>query len=94
MPQVCREGDVNTAGGAVISGTIATVTVEGRAVAVVGSVLSPDINCPDDPVHCAPVIVQGSSTVTAGGIPIAFVGSATSCGHPMASGAATVEVGI
>lgn len=92
MPQVCREGDQNSAGGVVISGTIASVTVEGRAVAVVGSVLSPDSSCPDDPAHCAPVIIQGSSSVTVGGLPVAFVGAATSCGHAMATGAATVSV--
>ena len=92
MPQVCREGDQNSAGGVVISGTIASVTAEGLPIAVVGSVLSPDLSCPDDPIHCAPVIVQGSSTVTAGGIAVAFVGAVNNCGHVMVTGSATVFV--
>jgi uncharacterized Zn-binding protein involved in type VI secretion len=94
MPQVCREGDQNSAGGVVISGTRASVTVEGLAIAVLGSVLSPDLSCPEDPIHCAPVITQGSSTVTAQGVPVAYVGALNNCGHVMVTGAATVSVAI
>ena len=93
MPQVCKQGDLNNAGGAVVAGTVGTVTIEGLPVAVIGSVLSPDGECPISPPHCSPIIVQGSSSVTAGGIPVAFVGSTNSCGHSMATGAGTVIVG-
>lgn len=93
MPQVCKQGDLNSAGGSVVSGTVGSVTIEGLPVAVVGSRLTPDSLCSVSPGHCSPVIIQGSGSVTAGGIPIAFVGSSNSCGHVMISGAGTVIVG-
>lgn len=94
MPLVCKQGDTNSAGGPVVGATIASVTVEGKPIAVIGSILGADGLCPLlPPVHCAPVIIQGSGTVTAEGIPIAFVGCGNNCGHQMASGSSTVEVG-
>jgi len=94
MPQVCRQGDQNSAGGVVIAGTIPSVTVNGLPIAVVGSLLSPDSQCDDDNPHCSPVIIQGSSSVTAGGIPVAFVGSANDCGHVMSTGSDNISVSV
>jgi uncharacterized Zn-binding protein involved in type VI secretion len=93
MPQVSRLSDINSAGGSVDGGVANSVLCEGQPVAVVGSSLSPDSDClPIGMPHCSPVIVQGSSTVFAEGIPVAFVGSANDCGHSMATGASTVFV--
>ena len=65
-----------------------TVLVEGVPIGCIGDAASPHGEAP----HTSPTIVSGSSTVFAGGRPIALQGqSIASCAHPVATGAATVQ---
>ena len=88
MPAVARVGDVDSGGGVVATG-VGSVTVNGAPIAVVGSVITPHHR---KPTHHA-VAAVGSSTVTAGGIPVNYLGAPDSCGHVRASGSPDVSVG-
>jgi len=93
MFPICRIGDQNQMGGAILEGA-ATVMVEFRPVAFVGSKISE--HAPWDqnshPPHINAVVTSGSATVFAEFRPVARVGSQNSCGHSMTQGAPTVIV--
>lgn len=59
-------------------------TVDGLPVILVGDVAL----CPEDDEES--IILTGSLVVTVGGIPVAVVGSQTSCGHPIVSSPNTI----
>lgn len=94
MPSlVATEGALGAGGALFTSGstpataaaTVATnFTVDGLPVILVGDVAL----CPEDDEES--VILTGSLVVTVGGIPIAVVGSQTSCGHPIVSSPNTI----
>jgi len=92
MPAALRLGDINSAGGAVLTAS-ANVTINGRPAATVTSLISPHPPCPKGGIHCAAVIVTGSSTVLVNNKPLARVGSRCSCGHSMVTGSFNVQVG-
>jgi uncharacterized Zn-binding protein involved in type VI secretion len=93
MPGVVRQGDKNTTGGAVISGVESSVLINGRAAAVIGSVIEAHAPWgPPHPPHAAATITTGVATVLVNGKPIAFVGSNNSCGHVMIEGSGNVNV--
>lgn len=77
MPGVSRI-TADTAGGAIIGALVPTVLVNGQPIAVIGAAVAPHGDGP----HAGPVMAQGSSTVTAGGIPVCRAGDQASCGHP------------
>jgi uncharacterized Zn-binding protein involved in type VI secretion len=94
MPATSRRTDINSHGGTIVGAVIESVIVEGQACAVIGSTLTPDSLCP--PLagpHCGPVVVAGSGSVNAGGIPVTRIGDANNCGASNATGAGTVITG-
>lgn len=93
MAGVVRQGDPNINGGLAIFPVAMSVTVNGRAVAVVGSKVTPHPPCPKPPTHCNATIVIGSFSVLAEGKPVAYVGIPDSCGCPRVLGSTDVEVG-
>lgn len=73
---VSRVG-LDTAGGLIIGPPLApTVFVNGAPIVVVGTVVAPHGTGP----HAAAVMVGGSATVYAGGLPVCRDGDAASCG--------------
>jgi uncharacterized Zn-binding protein involved in type VI secretion len=95
MPAVQRVGDRNSAGGVITTGDN-TVLINGRAVAVQGSSVSPHPccgrrGCP--PTHCNAKTQATTSTVFVNGKPVIFTDDKDTCGHPRVSGSADVIVG-
>lgn len=93
MPSVARVG-VDKVGGIVTGGVITgpgkpTVRINGSPVSVIGDNVAPHGAGP----HANATIVQGSSTVFAGGIGIARLGDLASCGHTVDSGSPNVSAG-
>ena len=84
---VCRVGDKNDAGGAILTGN-STVLVNGRPVAVFGSKVSPH---PDG--HAGAVCTSKNPTVLVNGKPIVTFGDIDTCGHKRIQGSADVIVG-
>ena len=89
MALTARVGDLDSGGGIVATG-IGSVLVNGAPIATVGSVITPHNG---KPVHFA-VAAVGSSSVTAGGLPVNYVGAPDSCGHIRVTGSTDVSVGI
>lgn len=89
---VARLGDMNIAGGIIFFPVSTNVTVNGRPVATVGSMVFP--HAPFKAQHAAPsVILIGSFSVTVNNKPIATTGSMTTCGHPIGLGSLDVMAG-
>lgn len=64
--------------GGVITGPGATkFTLEGKKVSLKGDAVSGHGDSP----HNAPVMVQGSSKLFVGGVPVVLAGHSASCGH-------------
>lgn len=76
MPGIARVG-VDTAGGTIIGGGQSTVFCNGSVVAVIGDRVQGHGKAP----HSSPTMVEGSSTVFAGGIGVCRAGDSASCGH-------------
>lgn len=92
---VCRIGDKNTAGGVILNGD-ASVLVNNRPVAVIGSRVTPHPccgarGCP--PVHCAAVTTSSNATVLVNGKPIVTFGDLDTCTHSRVGGSPDVIVG-
>jgi hypothetical protein len=90
-----RVGDRNTAGGVITNGDN-SVLINGRAVAIRGSSVSPHPccgrkGCP--PTHCSAKTQTNNSTVLVNGIPLILTDDNDTCGHPRASGSPNVFVG-
>jgi uncharacterized Zn-binding protein involved in type VI secretion len=93
MPAIARHDDINEEGGAVISGA-STVFVNGRLVGQVGNTMTSHAPYgPPHPPHDAATITDGSGTVIADGVAVAFVGSGNTCGHSIVVGSEDVIVG-
>lgn len=90
MAGVARLGDVTSHGGILKAPVRKDVLTNGRPTAHIGTV----VFCPaGTPSHGFTVVVTGNTTVLVGGIPIATVGSRTSCGARVATGSGDVEAG-
>jgi len=92
MPQLCRVGDQNAAGGAIMGGA-ATVFANGIKVGQLGNQLTP--HSPwgrPHPPHDKATVTSASSSVYADGIQVARVSSSNSCGHSMSQGSPDVFV--
>ena len=96
MPQVVRRGDPNSAGGVVVGPCTNSVRVNGRPISLPRDLVTPHPCCPRPGCfkHCVAVTTIGSSSVSAEGKPIIYVGSPDSCGHPRALGSTNVNVGV
>lgn len=93
MPAIARNGDINSEGGAIISGA-STVYANGILVGLLGDTITPHSPFgPPHPPHAAATIVSSSGTVYADGKLVAWVGSANSCGHSIVVGSDDVDVG-
>lgn len=93
MPAVQRNGDVNSAGGAV-SGGVASVRINGKPVTVNGTLVLPHAPFgPPHPPHAAATTTSGVGSVKAGGIPINVTGNPDTCGHPRVGGSPDVRIG-
>lgn len=94
MPGVVRQGDPNLNGGLAVFPVAMSVTVNGRPVATVGTVVTSHPPCsPQQPQHCKSLIPLGSFTVLAEGKPISYVGLPDMCGCPRVIGSFDVTVG-
>ena len=76
MTGIARVG-VDTAGGIILGDGQSTVYCNGSLIAVIGDRVTGHGRAP----HSSPVMVQGSSTVFAGGIGVCREGDQASCGH-------------
>jgi uncharacterized Zn-binding protein involved in type VI secretion len=84
--QIVRVGDVNSAGGAVISGS-RTVTMNGLAIALDGSPVTCHPNGgPHTHAHC----VASEYSITIEGKKVIYVGDVDSCGHVRIQGSPSV----
>ena len=90
MPAVARLGDVTNHGGVLKAPVAKDVLTNGRPSAHIGTA----IYCPaGTPNHGPTVVVTGIPGVLVGDIPIATVGSVTSCGAKVSTGPGDVEAG-
>ena len=90
MPAVARIGDVTNHGGVLKAPVAKDVLTNGRPTAHIGTF----IFCPKGtPSHGPTVVVTGIPGVLVGDIPIATVGSVTSCGAKVSTGSGDVEAG-
>ena len=87
---VQRVGDLNVAGGAILTGN-PTVLVNGLPVAVARSKVIP--HAPYKFPHSTSVTTSNTPTVLVGGLPITTSGTLDTCGDPRVGGAFTVIVG-
>jgi uncharacterized Zn-binding protein involved in type VI secretion len=95
MPAVQRVGDQNNAGGVILDGD-STVLINGRAVAVRGSAVSPHPCCGHKgcpPTHCNAKTQNENSSVLVNGKPIIVTGDKDTCGHARAGGSSDVTIG-
>lgn len=92
---VQRVGDQNSAGGLILRGDN-TVLVNGRAIAVQNSPVSPHPccgarGCP--PVHCNAQTRASSSNILINGLPLIILNDTDTCGHNRVAGSPDVVVG-
>lgn len=87
MPGISRVG-VDSAGGTILGPGEPSVFVNGSPISIIGDAVASHGIAP----HAAPVMVEGSSTVFAGGIGVVRQGDAASCGHT-ATGSSNVFAG-
>lgn len=95
MPAVQRVGDRNSAGGVITTGDD-SVLINGRAVAIQGSAVSPHPCCGQrgcPPTHCNARTQTTNNTVLVNGRPLIFTDDKDTCGHPRVSGSPNVIVG-
>ena len=96
MPGVARLGDIVGPGGVLVAPVVPSITVDGRPVAHIGTMVTPHMccgmkGCP--PTHCFSSVVMGDPNVTVNGIPIAYKGAFTLCGHTIKTASSGVTVG-
>ena len=84
---VCRLGDVNSGGGAILNGD-PTVLVNLRPTAFFGSKVSPHLK------HPLSATTSTNFTVLVNGRPITTVGDIDVCGHARLNGSTNVIVGL
>lgn len=89
MPGVVRQGDVNNAGGAALSG-VASVLVNGKPVVVDGTPVS---GHPRKGLHRGPQTSGGLGNVLAGGKPVNVQGNPDTCGHSRSAASGDVLAG-
>lgn len=87
MPAVCNVGSVDSghdgfSPGVVITGD-ALFTVNGIPISKSNDISAIHIK-PDNPPHVG--VLEGSSALTIGGVPVALVGDSLSCGAVVVSG--------
>jgi uncharacterized Zn-binding protein involved in type VI secretion len=90
--KVARLGDLNSAGGPIITNVSQNVFINNKPAAMIGSLVAP--HSPYKGPHRPPTeITSGAPTVFVNNRRLAHIGSSTTCGHPIATGSPDVEVG-
>jgi uncharacterized Zn-binding protein involved in type VI secretion len=90
---VTREGDLFGMGGIVFGNSASNVTVDGRPVALSGSMFTPHILCSfKSPQHCFGMVTSTVRGVVVNGIPPLTQGSKGTCGHTVSGGSSTVVI--
>ena len=94
MPGVQRVGDANSAGGVIQKGE-PSVLVNGRAIALVDSPVSPHAPCGrrGGERHCNARTQASNDTVLVNGKQITLSGSKDTCGHDRSTGSSDVGIG-
>ncbi len=92
MAAVQRVGDFNSRGGIIQSGED-SVRVNGRAIAVISSPVSPHPPCPKIKKHCKAFTDGGNPRVLANGKPIILEGDSDTCGDSRTGGSNNVKSG-
>jgi uncharacterized Zn-binding protein involved in type VI secretion len=94
MARVCRVGDRNAAGGVILNGD-SSVLVNGRAIAIADSRVSPHPTCGQKggAAHCSARTQAKSSSVLVNGKAIVLVGDKDTCGHVRQAGSPDVNIG-
>ena len=94
MPAVQRVGDQNSAGGVILNGDN-TVLINGRAVAIKDSSVSPHTPCGQrgQNIHCSAKTQTTNSTVLVNGVPLVYTNDIDTCGHARTGGSPDVTVG-
>ena len=92
---VQRVGDRNSAGGVILRGD-STVLVNGRAIALQNSPVSPHPCCGAQgcpPVHCNAQTRASSNNILVNGLPLIILNDTDTCGHTRVAGSPDVVVG-
>ena len=90
MPNTCGIFASGTDCALIINTGALSVQVEGTSISVATDQVAPH----GEPPHTSSFVINGSTRVFAEGKPITLVGSATTCGHPIIFGSATVFAGF
>ena len=90
---VQRVGDVNIAGGVILTG-VPTVLVNFRPIATAGSAVSPHPPCPKHGIHCGALTTTTSPRILVNFKPITTATSIDTCGHPRFFGSINVIAGL
>jgi uncharacterized Zn-binding protein involved in type VI secretion len=86
VPNVHRNGDVNTGGGAVVVSN--NVYVNGKSISIDGSTVTPHTG-----PHTGAKTANGNTSVRANGTPINRSGDADTCLHTRSGGSSNVFTG-
>jgi uncharacterized Zn-binding protein involved in type VI secretion len=81
MPKNVGRVTVDVAGGVLSTPLVPNVFVNGKPIAVVGTLITPHGKNP----HAAAKMASGSPNVSAGGRPVCGNTDIASCGHPLVS---------
>lgn len=92
MPKLSRQNDKNTVGGQIIRGS-QTVLVDNIPAGLHVSKITPHTPYgKPHPPHTTSSTTTGSTMILIDNVPVLMVGSATTCGHKIATGSPTVEI--
>lgn len=86
MPSVGRVG-IDSSGGLITGPGVSSVKINGSKISVVGDLVASHGSGP----HAAATMLQGSSSVFAGGKGICRQGDSASCGHTLSPGSPNVS---
>ena len=92
MPKLSRQNDQNTMVGKMLRGS-KTVLVDNLPAGLHASKITPHPPYGvSHPPHAASTTTTGSTGILIDNVPVLMVGSATTCGHKIATGSPTVEI--
>ena len=88
-------GDANDGGGILTHTLESNVFINGKLVALHGSLGTSHSGCPEEPIHCYPNWSTSSTenTVFINNLPITLTGDVDTCGHIRVGGSSNVFIG-
>jgi uncharacterized Zn-binding protein involved in type VI secretion len=90
MPKLSRQNDQNSVGGKILRGST-TVLVDNLPAGLHVSKITPHVPY-GVTIHEISTTTTGSTAILIDNVPVLMVGSATTCGHKIATGSPTVEI--